>query len=332
MTGRSPRRALASSLSEARDALSRGKRKLGPHAVAEDPAGLAEAAAALSGADEARIANAGSALDAAWARHLEAHRKSALREYAEVVVIAVALAALLRLFVAEAYRIPSGSMAPTLLPGDQILVSKLAYGLRLPLGGRVLWERPGPARGDLVVFVSPNDPAKVFVKRVVGLAGEEITVVGEVVHVDGVPQPRARVVDRLDFWNLREELGAWHHETGRVYLEELGGRRHLTLQSPTLSSDRPAEGPFAVPPGHVFVVGDNRDDSDDGRSGRGWYVPLENVKGEAVLVWLSRGRRGDGTDGLRWDRLGLPIDGRIPDAEERAELEAAAAEVAASVP
>jgi len=304
-------------LGETRRLARRNRRRLDPHVLAEIVALQSEARNALESGDDGRIARASATLEAAASRHLEPLRPSFLREAVQMVLLAVALAVAVRLFAVEAYRIPSGSMVPTLLPGDVVLVSKSAYGVRLP-GGRELLAGPMPARGDVIVFDAPG--RGVLIKRVVGLPGERVELVDEQVYVDGAPQPRSLLADRFDYWNLSADLRYWHPQSGNLYVEELGGRRHGTVHSRLLPRPRPAEGPFHVPPGHLFVLGDNRDDSDDGRSDGGWYVPLEAVRGRAARILFSWGRDGwwpGSESGFRFERFLSAID-ELPAREEAA--------------
>jgi signal peptidase I len=324
---RSPERTrLSAELAETGRLLRRGRKRLSPHAVAEVEALRAEARAALAAGDEARIAAARAHLAAAFERHLRPFRKSLGREALEIIGPAVLLAAFLRLFLLEAFQIPSGSMAPTLLPGDQVLVSKIAYGLRLPFGGPVLVEGPAPRRGDVIVFREPGDEGRLLVKRVAAVAGDEVEVRGETVWLNGEEQPRVLVEEGHEFWNRDPDLGYWRRESGRRYLEELDGRRHETLQGSPLAARGETAGPYRVPEGHVFVLGDNRDNSEDGRAGGGWYVPLANVGGKVLLTWFSWGRGGGawpGDDGVRWGRIGLPVDGAATGEGSLAEAAAA---------
>ncbi|HWV38006.1 MAG TPA: signal peptidase I, partial [Vulgatibacter sp.] len=258
---------LAALLDESRRIVRTRGRRLGPNAVAELAALQVEAKNALASGDPARIELALQALEASARTHRLARlRKSLLREYLEVVALAALVALSFRAVVAETYRIPSGSMLPTLRPGDVVLVNKLAYGLRLPFLGAV-GPTSSPQVGDVIVFLDPRAPGEVMVKRVAGVAGDRVELRDETVLIDGVPQDRALATPRFEFWNFRDDLRYWHPQTAALYVETLGGRRHATVHSRMLPSPRPDLGPFEVPEGSVFVLGDNRDDSDDGRSG-----------------------------------------------------------------
>jgi signal peptidase I len=197
--------------------------------------------------------------------------KSALREYAEAVVMAVLLAMVIRTFVVQAFVIPSGSMLPTLEVGDHILVNKFAYGMRLPVVGTRLFDRGAPQRGDVVVFVYPVDPTKDFIKRVVGVAGDVIQIRNKRVYING------------EVWNDPHAYFA----DGSA---NIGG------------TPRDAYGPVTVPAGQLFVMGDNRDRSYDSRF---WgFVDLDEVRGKAFLIYWS----WDGHDRwVRWDRVGEVI-------------------------
>ena len=202
--------------------------------------------------------------------------KSQFREYAEAIGTALLLALVIRTFIVQAFKIPSGSMIPTLQIGDHILVNKLSYGMRIPedlfwvpipLGGKYLVEYRKPQRGDVVVFIYPEDRSKDFIKRVIGVAGDEVEVRAKKVYINGreIDDPHA-------------------HFDG----DGLGG-----LQA------RDDYGPKRVPEDHIFVMGDNRDRSLDSRY---WgYVPLKDIKGKAFLIYWS----WDGNDRwVRWERLG----------------------------
>lgn len=279
--------------------------------------------------DPERLSQALRALDVLWGEHLAGRTKPVWREYGEAVLLAVALALVLRGFVVEAFRIPSGSMAPTLLSGDHVLVWKLAYGVRLPFTRLRLADLGAPRRGDVVVFASPRDPAADLVKRVVGVPGDVVELRDQVLYVNGVRQPRTP--DGEVTYEERGEDGGAFVDTCRRFREalakgelappdgELAGAGEASWQGAAAAGvatydvlqcrrTRLAsrEGPYeVVRPGHVFVLGDNRDRSADSRGG-GWQVPLGNVKGRAERVLFSWGRGGawprSGT-GLRLERL-----------------------------
>jgi signal peptidase I len=168
----------------------------------------------------------------------------------------------------EAFKIPSASMLPTLQIGDYLLVNKVRYGLRLPGFRRALVTYGAPQPGDVIVFRDPRDPAADYVKRVVAVAGEVVEIRDKEVLVNGEP---------------REIPSAYFTE--QWYVHEDGPRDNF--------------GPTRVPPGHVFVLGDNRDQSVDSRY---WgFVDRDDVEGKALLVYWS----ADGDDGwVRWERLG----------------------------
>lgn len=315
---------------DARRLAARHRRRLGK-AREELDAAADDVEAAAAGDDAERLSGALQRLDGLWDAHLGFTRVPLWREYARAVVGAAALALVLRGFVVEPYRVPSGSMAPTLVAGDEVLVSKLAYGIRVPFTNVRLASFAPPRRGDVVIFERPGEPGRQYVKRVVGLPGDVVELRDQVLYVNGVPQPRTPAGE----WAYEEQGavtgGAWR-DTCRRYREaiaegpiarpdgELPGDAEESWQAAAAkgiaSHDvlqcRRAhlgerEGPFAaVAPGHVFVMGDNRDRSWDGRSEGGWQVPVAYVRGRAVAVWWSWGRGGVGLRagaGLRIERL-----------------------------
>ena len=195
-------------------------------------------------------------------------QKSVAREYAEALFVALLLALFIRSFIVQAFKIPSGSMLPTLQIGDHILVNKFLYGFRLPYPiDTTVWEWGQPQRGDVIVFVYPKDRTKDFIKRVVAVAGDTVEVRHKAVYLNGskVDDPHATFAD-----DDREIPGP---------------RDNL--------------GPFTVPDHKLFVMGDNRDQSHDGRF---WgYVDLDDVKGKAFLIYWS----WDGQETwVRWERIG----------------------------
>lgn len=202
-------------------------------------------------------------------------REPAVVEFAKSFFPIVLAVLLLRSFVVEPFRIPSGSMLPTLHSGDFILVNKYDYGIRLPVFHTKLLNNASPERGDVAVFRFPPDPSKDFIKRIVGLPGDVISYRDKVLYVNGVPaeiQPLGEYDDpRVPHMNgalrLSENLSGRHHDI--LILDRRPGRN---LQ-------------IRVPDGHYFAMGDNRDGSDDSR--RWGFVPDRNLVGRAFMIWMS---------------------------------------------
>jgi signal peptidase I len=247
-------------------------------------------------------------------------KKHWFREYGEAILTAFLVAFVIRSFVIEAFKIPSGSMIPTLMIGDHIFVNKFVYGLRIPFTKKRIVTFGTPERGEPVVFMYPLDESKDFIKRVIGLPGDRIRIQGDEVSVNGAALERQairvqpgngnrflKVIPEAvaDQVNIHEIPAFPGWEDFSYYVEKAGTMKHLVQ-----FNDRPsfAEAEIEVPTDHVFVMGDNRDNSSDSRE---WgFVPMENVKGRAMFVWLSLDydeiARGPSqlARWIRWQRFG----------------------------
>jgi signal peptidase I len=186
----------------------------------------------------------------------------------------ILLVLLLRSFLAEPFRIPSGSMRPTLLEGDFILVNKFTYGLRDPVFNVKFLPVGAPRRGDVVVFRYPLDPSKDFIKRVVGLPGDRISYRNKQLSVNGAAMPQD--TDGVYTGNDSSAGVLYRFE------EELGPVRHRILVNPARQAE---DFEVQVPEGHYFMMGDNRDGSDDSR--RWGMMPERNLVGKAFFIWMS---------------------------------------------
>ena len=196
-------------------------------------------------------------------------KKSVWREYTEALLVALALALVIRTFVVQAFKIPSESMLNTLLVGDHLLASKFAYGVKIPFTDKYIYEGAAPERGDIIIFQYPNDPSVDYIKRVVGVPGDVIEVRDKQLYRNGLP--------------VKEE-----------YI------RHTDPHG--MESLRDNYAPVTVPDGKYFVMGDNRDNSLDSRF---WgFVDRSAIRAKAWRIYWSWG----GLDDIRWDRIGQKIE------------------------
>jgi len=215
---------------------------------------------------------------------------------------------ILRSFVIEPFRIPSGSMRPTLLEGDFILVSKYCYGLRLPMTGRKIMDFGKPERGDVVVFKHVKNGESIdMIKRVVGLPGDRIEYKDKIIYINHEPMKQTFIEEVMD-----HDVGKQNGWSARHQMETLGQVRHAIYVYTDSEMQRPFDN-AVVPENHYFVMGDNRDNSDDSRS---WgFVKEEDLLGRAFGIWMSWDSSRQGLDCLRHcirfnrigNRLGTPL-------------------------
>ena len=192
-----------------------------------------------------------------------------LKEYAEALIVALILAFFIRSFVVQAFKIPSGSMLQTLQIGDHLLVTKFAYGVKIPFTNTMIIERDGPAHGDIIVFEFPEDPSKDFIKRVIGLPGDVIEIKDKQVFRNGV-------------------------QLSESYIQH--------VDSSTSVPRRDNFGPVMVPENKYFVMGDNRDESYDSRF---WgFVERNTIEGKALVLYWS----WESLTNIRWERIGQLVE------------------------
>ncbi|MDA1307706.1 MAG: signal peptidase I [Acidobacteria bacterium] len=199
-------------------------------------------------------------------------KKSVVREYAESLIIAVVLALFVRTFVFQAFKIPTGSMEPSLLVGDHLIVNKMIFSPSASGLERAVLPTRDVRRGDIVVFKYPEEPERDFIKRVIGMPGDRLELRSKVLYIND---------------EALEE--AWAHYASPASGETFGASLDL----------REAYGPVTVPEGQYFMMGDNRDNSEDSRY---WgFLPASYVKGKALFIYFSF------DNGLRWERLLNPV-------------------------
>ena len=210
---------------------------------------------------------------------------------------------LIRSLIAEPFRIPSGSMMPTLLVGDFILVNKFMYGLRLPVTKTKILDIESPERGDVIVFRWPQNERLDYIKRVIGVPGDKVRYVHKTVYINGQPTPITPI-------GRYQAVGSGQRAQGYLHGQEQlpNDVQHDVLVNPRAPDFNPSctfmgYQAVTVPAGHYLVMGDNRDDSNDGRC---WgFVPEQNLVGKAFLVWLNWDWQAPGF--IDWQRLGQAI-------------------------
>ncbi len=220
-------------------------------------------------------------------------KESTLVEYCKSFFPVILAVLLLRSFLVEPFRIPSNSMMPTLLTGDFILVNKYAYGIRLPVLDNKVVEMGEPARGDVVVFRYPKDPSVDYIKRVVGLPGDRVGYYNKIIYINGEPVGQVPAGVYIGVGSGISMSGASERQ------EQLGEVLHDILVMPRTPG---LEGEYVVGDSEYFVMGDNRDNSNDSRY---WGpVPESNLVGKAFRVWMNWDGANGGVD---WDRIGMKI-------------------------
>lgn len=221
---------------------------------------------------------------------VEISRKSkepVIVEYSKSFFPVLLIVFLLRGFIVEPFRIPSGSMLPSLYIGDFILVNKFAYGVRLPVVNKKIFDVSEPERGDVVVFRYPRDPNLDYIKRIIGLPGDHIAYYNKVLYVNGKP------VERKFVGQYKGPGQTFANE----YIEKLGDVEHEMLLLPARPNN--LQGEYIVPEGMYFAMGDNRDNSNDSRV---WGpVPEANLLGKAFMIWMHY------SEELHLDRIGNVI-------------------------
>lgn len=218
--------------------------------------------------------NKGPSKDAPKEKQTKNPAKAKVQEFIEAMIIAICIAVFIRTLFVQAYKIPSQSMVPTLLVGDHLLVNKFIYGVKIPLLRRTIIPVTDPKRGDIIVFIYPQDRSKDFIKRVIGVGGDKIEIRNKKIMINDRP--------------YEDKVG--------IYSDP--------VSYPAIVQPRDNFGPATVPHNALFVMGDNRDQSLDSRF---WgFVELKDVEGKAMVIYWSWNSEEQDRfwQKIRWDRLG----------------------------
>ena len=293
-------------LSQTKSVLEKNISRINPGSAALIKQRIGSLEAALAEGSTKDILIETDALEGASHDYLSKYTKSKLRQNIEALVFAVVLALLIRTFVFQPFKIPSGSMIPTLLVGDHLLVNKFIYGTKIPFTDKVVFPIRDIERGDVIVFIYPNserDPSKkgvYYIKRVIGLPGDQIDIKGRSLFINGQEVPMQFVGTYRDPRN---------GEVFDEYDEDLYGDDHKAIfrkgkENTNTGNYIPVT---RVPEGTVFVMGDNRDNSQDSRY---WgFVPIENIAGKAFVIhWSWDFDNPDIKNKVRWGRILSGID------------------------
>ncbi|MFB3147432.1 MAG: signal peptidase I [Thermodesulfobacteriota bacterium] len=293
-------------IKETKVVLEKNRSKLNPESVSIIEQKIGNAERALDTQNYEEILKTTEDLDSASVDYLSKYTKSKLRQNIEALAFAILLALIIRTFVFQPFKIPSGSMIPTLLVGDHLLVNKFVYGTKIPFTDIEIFPIEKIKRGDVIVFTYPNnerDPSKnglYYIKRVVGLPGDEIDLNGRNLYINGGKVPIEYEGTYADKRNS---------EQFDEYREDLFGEEHTVIfRKGKENTNRGSYIPVTkVPEGSVFVMGDNRDNSQDSRF---WgFVPIENIAGRAFIIhWSWDFANPDILNKVRWDRILSGID------------------------
>jgi len=227
----------------------------------------------------------------------EAKHKSFFKEWIEPFLIAAVVALFIRQFAVEAFKIPSGSMIPTLDIGDHLLVNKFVYGPRIPFTDTRIFTWKEPKRGDIIVFKYPENESKNFIKRVIGLPGDKIEIKKGTLLINDQPVP---IIAQGVFEENDQDPGSHYYGKPRLFEEQLGVVKHRIMYLRDQSNYD--FGPKLVPAESVFVMGDNRDNSQDSRF---WgFVKYNKILGRALIIYWSWDGNGRW---VRWERIGSLI-------------------------
>jgi signal peptidase I len=224
-------------------------------------------------------------------KHKTISHMSRLVDYARSFFPLLLIVLILRSFLFEPFKVPTGSLSPSVLPGDFILSNKFAYGLRLPVWGYKLLNISDPKNGDIAIFRTPGDNKTWMVKRVIGIPGDKVSYIDKKFIVNDKPAQYRLFGQSKD---TNDGVNYWPVE---VYEEDIFNIKHKIFIK---DNDHKQDFHITVPAGHYFMVGDNRDNSDDSRF---WgLVPEANLEGKAILIWFS----WDQFDwkNFRWSRIG----------------------------